>query len=299
MNLHRTAFPRGSARFRDASDSLVELGANSMKFHSFQSGYLHTVKFAYDLGHDVYRTGNVARSTERRIVNVLRGHGVPSFAIATSAVRDAQNSERLSTRMREELDLEMHVLSCFEESSLLARAFMRESPVLPALVVDIGGGSVEIVFLTRTKNLLWDSLPIGAIRLYHCWSSEGLSAMHAWIDGQLARASVVRTDEIFATGGTVKAMAAILGKTSFHRLDVVRLEEQVRRHGPPPGLKAPRAKVFLPGVILIRRLLEFVQAEALRYTGISVGRRALEEHLGARIPSVASRYFKRNAASGN
>lgn len=282
-----------------SSESVVEVGANSLKFHSLHSGYIHSVKYAYDLGHDVYRTGKVLPRTARRTVDIIRGHGIPSLAIATSAVRDAENSGGLCLRLRDELDLDLQILSCFEESSLLARAYLGRSNRLPALVVDIGGGSVEIVFLTRTKNILWDSLPIGAIRLYHGWKADGLSSMSDWIDRHLKNASIVTGDEIFATGGTVKAIAKTLKKTSFTHSDVHELEKRVRRDGPPPGLKPGRARVFFPGLILIRKLLEFVRAETLHHITISVGRRALEERLGKNIPSARSRYIRRSASSGN
>ncbi len=293
MNVNNTVRRDLSPQMPYGSESVVEIGANSLKFHSLHSGYIHTVKYPYDLGHDVYRTGNVSPRTARKIVDTIRGHGVPTFAIATSAVRDAENSGSLELRLRDELDLELRILSCFEESSLLARAFLGLSKRLPTLVVDVGGGSVEIVYLTRTKNILWDSLPIGAIRLYHGWKADGLSSMSDCIDRHLKKASIVMGDEIFATGGTVKAMVEILRKTSFNHHDVSELEERVRRDGPPPGLKRGRARVFFPGVVLVRKLFEFVRAETLHYVAISVGRRVLAERLGKIIPNARSHYFRR------
>ena len=271
--------------------SVVEIGANSLKFHGVQSGYIHTVKYPYDLGHEVYATGNMSRRTVRKVVDIVRGHGVPEVAIATSAVRDAENSGILVRRLREEFDLELHVLSCFEESSLLAKAYMERSKRLPAMAADIGSGSVEVVFVSRTKNLLWDSLPVGVIRLYHKWKADGLSGVNDWIDGHLLKASIVMADEVFATGGIVKTMARTLRKTTLSYTDVAELERRVWRDGPPSGLKAQRARVFFPGILLIRKLLEFLRAERLHYFDMSVGRRLLGERLGRPVPSVRSRYF--------
>ena len=286
MNVNNTVSRDLSPERPYGSGSALEIGANSLKFHSLHSGYFHTVKYPYDLGHEVYQTGNISARTARRIVDMVRGHGVPSFAIATSAVRDADNSRILSRRLRDELDIDLHVLSSFEESSLLARAYLARPQRLPALIMDIGGGSVEVVFLAKTRNILWDCLPIGVIRLYHSWIADGPSTMTDWIDAHLQKAAIVMADEIFATGGTVKAIAATLRTTTFNLRDVMELEARVRREGPPASLERGRARVFFPGVILIRKLLEFVRAERIHHLEISVGRRALEESFGAMIPTV-------------
>ena len=286
-----------SLETRDDSGGIVEIGANSLKFHCFYSGNIHTVKYVYDLGHEVYETGNVSQRTVRRIVAIIRRHGAPSFAIGTSAVRDAQNSKFLSRRLHDEFDLDLHILSCFEESSLLARAYMGHSKCRPALVMDIGGGSVESVFLTKTRNIVWDSLPIGVIQAHHRWKDDGLSAMNEWVDTHLRKASIVMAREIFATGGTVKAIARTLKKTTLNHRDLTELEARVTRHGAPPGLTPARARVLLPGVMVTRRLLEFVRAERMQYTGISIGRQALEECLRSVIPNARSRRVRRSSVS--
>ncbi len=297
MTVNNTARRDPALETRDGSGGIVEIGANSLKFHSFYAGHVHTVKYVYDLGHEVYETGNISQRTARGIVAIIRGHGAPSFAIATSAVRDAQNSRVLTRRLRDELDLDLHILSCFEESSLLARAYMGHSKSRPALIMDIGGGSVESVFLTKTRNLVWDSLPIGVIRVHHRWKHHGLSATNEWVDTHLRKASIVMAREIFATGGTVKAIARTLRKPTLNHRDLTELEARLTRHGAPAGMTPARARVLLPGVMVTRRLLEFVRADRVHYVGISIGRQALEECLGSVISNAGSRHVGRSSVS--
>jgi exopolyphosphatase/pppGpp-phosphohydrolase len=280
---------------------VLEFGAHSLKFHRLEDGYIRTVKYPYGLGHEVYGTGSISKATVGAIVNVLRTSDFqPAIAIATSAVREAQNATLLTRRLKNEFNLRVFILSCYEEASLLARGYLARSRKLPSMIADIGGGGVQIVYLTRSRNTVWDSLPLGAIHLYQRWKMAGLTAMSEWIDYVLEKATIVTAGEINATGGTAKAIAKTLGRTTLGYGEVAELEARVRREGPPLALKPERARVFFPGLILVRKLLEFVRANSLNYLSVSVGRQVLQESIGTEIFSPnSSGYLDLVGSRGN
>lgn len=276
MNVHDSSPEYTVLASESGSDlpaTVVELGAHSLKIHSLRAKVIHTRKFPYDLGREVFSTGRLSETTVRRVVEHTRLRGVyPITAIGTSALRDAENARELIHRLENGLGVTVYVLTCWEEASLLANGYLAASKRLPALIADIGGGSLQIVYLNRTRNVLWDSLPLGVIRVHHRFRTEGNSRASDWIDDKFARASVVMADEIYATGGTVKAIAKTLKRATVERHDVADLADRVRTEGPPAALNSSRARVFLAGLTVVRKLFEITRAQRIHYVDISVGR---------------------------
>jgi exopolyphosphatase / guanosine-5'-triphosphate,3'-diphosphate pyrophosphatase len=86
-------------------------------------------------------------------------------AIATSAVRDASNGEAFVAEMRERFALSARVLDGEEEARLTYRGATAERPPqLPTLVIDIGGGSTEMIVGTGSEIAFHASLQAGVVR---------------------------------------------------------------------------------------------------------------------------------------
>jgi exopolyphosphatase / guanosine-5'-triphosphate,3'-diphosphate pyrophosphatase len=86
-------------------------------------------------------------------------------AIATSAVRDASNGEAFVAELRERFALSARVLDGEEEARATYRgATIERPPEIPTLVIDIGGGSTELIVGTGTEVAFHDSLQAGVVR---------------------------------------------------------------------------------------------------------------------------------------
>ena len=263
---------------------VVEIGTHSLKFHQLDAETIRTVKYRYTLGHDVYSSGTISRPTMREVLFAIQQfRATRKILIATSAVRDAANRREFGQFLWNNLGLTVRVLPSWIETSLLASGYVAQSSQRPALVADIGGGSVELVFLNAMKAIFWTSLPLGAIRTYYGIDVKGLSKHEEDMEEAIRQSVVVTADEMYATGGTVKAVAKVLKKTTFSREDIERLEATVLLHGPPARLRPERAKVFYPGLLVMRKLLQHVQAERVHYLNISVGRVVLDSSPNARM----------------
>jgi exopolyphosphatase/guanosine-5'-triphosphate,3'-diphosphate pyrophosphatase len=122
------------------------------------------------LGEGVDRTGRLAEEPQRRVLDVLarfrRQIGdAPAAAVMTSAVRDAANGDAFAARVRDVLGFPARTLSGDEEARLtfLGATSLRDDDAR-VLVIDIGGGSTELV-LGDGERVRWhDSTQIGVVR---------------------------------------------------------------------------------------------------------------------------------------
>ncbi len=159
----------------------LDLGSNS--FHLLVAdvhpdGIFEAVTREKDmlrLGDEVARDGRISPATADRAVASIRRLRQLADALgaqeviakATSAIRSATNSSELVDRIEAETGVEVEVISGLEEARLIFAA-VRASLVLepaPALCIDIGGGSVEVM-IGDGAGLRWAaSLPLGVGRL--------------------------------------------------------------------------------------------------------------------------------------
>src|SRR5262249_51177946 len=88
-------------------------------------------------------------------------------AVATSAVREAENGAAFVRRTRRETGLTVKVVSGLEEARLIFRAAHHALGLEggPHLLLDVGGGSVELVLVHDGRPIWLRSLPLGAARL--------------------------------------------------------------------------------------------------------------------------------------
>src|SRR3954470_12323886 len=107
-------------------------------------------------------------SSLRRMQRIAASHGAtPVRAVATSAVREAQNAEVFLTRARREAKVNVEVISGLEEARLIHLGVLQAVPVFDQrmLLVDIGGGSTEFLVGQRGDVIDALSVKLGAIRL--------------------------------------------------------------------------------------------------------------------------------------
>ncbi|HEY0641950.1 MAG TPA: Ppx/GppA phosphatase family protein [Nocardioides sp.] len=190
------------------------------------------------LGQGVDETGILAEEALERtfaaideFAEVIRSHGVPPERVrfcATSATRDARNSAVFAEGVRRRLGVEPEVLSGDEEAALVfagAIAAQDPMPPEPVLVVDIGGGSTELV-LGEGEQRQAVSMDIGSVRLHerHLRSdpptAAEVAACVADIDRHLDTSGIPleRTRTVIGTSGTIKTLACgVMDLDSYDR----------------------------------------------------------------------------------
>ncbi len=188
------------------------------------------------LGQGVDATGSLADEALARTfaavdeyAALIAEHGVERLRFcATSATRDARNADVFTAGVRERLGVEPEVLSGDEEAALVfagATRTLRERLAPPVLVVDIGGGSTELVLGDEAADV-GVSMDIGAVRLHERHlhddppTREQVDACLADIDRHLVAGPVplAQAQSVIGTSGTIKTLAAgMLDLPSYDR----------------------------------------------------------------------------------
>ena len=106
-------------------------------------------------------------SVLKRFSNFAQTCGAPVRAIATSAVREALNKEEFLRRARIETGINIEIASGTEEARLIHLGVLQALPVIRKriLLLDIGGGSTEILVATGRRIFYSNSIKLGAVRL--------------------------------------------------------------------------------------------------------------------------------------
>src|SRR4051794_3993216 len=132
--------------------------------------------------------------TLTRFRRIAAGAGASIRAVATSAVREAENRDEFLRRARDEAGVEVEVIAGVEEARLIHLGVLQAVPVFDQrlLLVDIGGGSTEFLVGHRADVIDALSVKLGAIRLTdRFFSSEPLrsaqvEACRAYVRAYLA-----------------------------------------------------------------------------------------------------------------
>ncbi|MFC8840712.1 Ppx/GppA family phosphatase [Streptomyces griseoincarnatus] len=210
---------------------------------------------------------------------------------ATSAVRDARNADDVLGRVRAETGVELQVLSGAEEAKLTFLAARRwfgwSSGKL--LVIDIGGGSLEIAYGMDEEPDAAVSLPLGAGRLTAGWlpgdppEAEDVRSLRRHVRTEIARSvgdfsRFGAPDHVVATSKTFKQLARLAGAPgSAEGLYVQRelkresLEAWVPRlagmtaaeRAELPGVSEARAGQLLAGAMVAEGAMDLFGVERL------------------------------------
>lgn len=206
-------------------------------------------------------------------------------AIATSAVRDASNGEAFVAELRERFALSARVLDGEEEARLTYRgATAEQAPQLPTLVIDIGGGSTEMIIGTGAEIAFHTSLQAGVVRHTERHISgdpptavelEALADdIRALIEEALAAHTGARASAGTAVAGTPTSLSAVeLGLEPYdparvhgHVLSLETIQHLLSQFASAPlaervaipGLHPDRAPTIIAGcVILIEAMRAF------------------------------------------
>jgi exopolyphosphatase/guanosine-5'-triphosphate,3'-diphosphate pyrophosphatase len=127
------------------------------------------------LGEGVDSNGSLSQAAVERVFATLADYRAEidahtceaNLAVLTSAVRDAANGREFAARVREDYGLDACVLSGDEEAQLTFLGAMsgRPAPGEPTVVIDIGGGSTELVVGRGREAGFHVSLPVGVVRM--------------------------------------------------------------------------------------------------------------------------------------
>ncbi len=222
--------------------AVIDVGSNSVRLvlYHIEGRAIWTVfneKVLAGLGRDLTRSGTLspagvetALTALRRFAALLSASRPDSLiAVATAAVRDADDGFSFRQRVRRETELELRILSGPEEARFAALGVLSGAPDSEGIVADLGGASLELTRLASGAPGEGVSLPLGPFSMAS--GARGDVAGHRrTIDAHLAPlAAAYRAHSLNLVGGAWRNLALLHMKMTAYPLGVVHQYRMSRR----------------------------------------------------------------------
>ena len=302
---------------------VIDIGSNAVRLalrdNASHSGALKTWREPLRLWTDSFSEGQIS---EEKILELERlfekfharfqDYGVDKYkAVATSALRDAENCDDVIRRVFEHSQLKIDLIDGVEESRLVHSAVSKSVQLKGSrsLIIDIGGGSVEVIISEGEKIQFVQSLCLGTVRLLQKIKNEKdpqkylAKKIRKKIDKTLDGYQDFFVDSqipviFIGTGGNLKSIEKLTieifkdmkkGFLSFERIQHLEellfsmsYNERVKKL----NLRADRADVILPAIVTVRELMSYFQLETLEVPKVG-----LKEGLMVNFDQLETRSF--------
>ena len=303
--------------------AVIDLGSNSWRLvvYTYSPGaWWKRTDELYEtvrIGAGLAATGRLGREAIDRGLETLavfdrfcRAAGLSAsevHAIATSAIRDAANGAEFLRAAEEQVGLDIEVLSAEDEARYGYIAAVNTTTITDGVVLDLGGGSMQLIQVKDRRATALTSFPLGAVRMTERFLADGGPAKRK--DMRRLRAYVAQTLDgvpwlgssgrrLVAIGGAVRNLAAAAGRLAGQAdlgvqgfvLSAETLDELVRRlaalpaaeRGSMPGIKPGRGDIILAGALVLASVLEVGGFDGIEVTeaglreGLFLGRTLLD-----------------------
>jgi exopolyphosphatase/guanosine-5'-triphosphate,3'-diphosphate pyrophosphatase len=284
--------------------AVIDIGTNSIRMllAEVKDGEIKNSTKVLEMtriGKGVNKTKRLSDDAMDRSIDALRkfkdlaiDYGASEIkAIATSAVRDALNKDEFITRVKEELGMEIDVISGEKEAELgfAGVIYGNMSKSQDILVIDIGGGSTEFIIGVGNEIKYRTSIDVGAVRMTDKHistdpiSDDEFNNLAQNIE-KILRDVIVKIkeyniEEVFGIGGTVTTLAAIdqnldiydRNKVHNYKLKTYEIEDMIDRfkslnndaRKKIKGLQPKRADIILAGSIILYEILKALGVEQI------------------------------------
>jgi len=309
----------------------IDIGSNAMRMRVAAVGEDGHIKIifahreAVRLGQDAFTTGVLSEATIARTETAfthfrsyLDRYPIEKLRVTgTSALRDASNADELISRIRDKVGIDIEVISGDEEGSLIHHAIYQRLPQMRkkrVLLIDIGGGSVEVSLCVRGAIVALESFRMGTVRLlnlfhaadnpeaFHHLLHEYIATMRNKVKQEIAHHKI---DCCIGTGGNIECLAelavTLLEQDHDDRLDYLALDQICDRLEAMPyqdridrlQLRPDRADVIVPAALVVKSMMELVGDVPLLVPGVGLAEGVLVNLLAPHLADVTT--MKRQA----
>jgi exopolyphosphatase/guanosine-5'-triphosphate,3'-diphosphate pyrophosphatase len=232
-----------------------------------------------------------------RMAQIAQTHKAQHLrAVATSATREAANADEFLTEVAARTGVEIEVISGIEEARLIYLGILQALPVFDqrCLLIDIGGGSTELLIGERGEMLTARSFKLGAVRLTDRFFTGGRivgNAVEACRD--YLRSVLVHFDAevaeygystVVASSGTAETLARMIhaqrggnsqrtyNNMEFTRSEVTEITALISgavdsaERSRLPALEASRADIAVAGALILEQILERYEIPAVTFS---------------------------------
>jgi exopolyphosphatase/guanosine-5'-triphosphate,3'-diphosphate pyrophosphatase len=211
-----------SSKARLKRIGVIDVGSNSVRLVVFDGmarspAYFYNEKVLCGLGAGLSETGRLSPKGWVRALSALRRFAALAermelsglIAVATAAVREAQDGPAFCDEVERETGLQLHVASGSEEARLAAKGVLLGWPDADGLVCDMGGASMELAHLSGGEIEACGTSPLGPLQLADIADAakrekaikKGVKALRKAVPGDAPR--------LFLVGGSWRAIARL------------------------------------------------------------------------------------------
>ena len=298
MTIHALAIDIGSNAVRAAVGELTSDGKLNI---------LQELRGAVRLGREVFSQGVVSEDTIKALIDSLSKfqkagselNVTVTRAVATSAMREVRNQKEVLDRITKELRLPIEIISGEEEARLVS-GIVRANLDLSskrAVLIDIGGGSMEISLLDDGEIILSESVKVGSVRMLGIKPALLPRMVTQYSRNLLSRVKEQletdrKLDLVIGCGGNCETLlnlrTTMLKKndssTSISLAEMKQILEvllplSVSERSEKYGLRIDRADVIIPAAIVLAHALETIGGKALEIPRVGLKEGVLLELL--------------------
>ncbi len=308
--------------------AIADIGSNSARMVVVQrSGDYGLVpvsesKVLLRLQREVGDSGELTPHAMKRLISVVKDFRLVAasagaddiVAVATSAIRNTADPDAVVRKVHEETGVEIRVMSGEEEAAATFKGAISSLPIKAGVVIDIGGGSMEIVEFSDRRAERTVTLPLGALKLGDRFlttgsvSSDELDRLSKHVRKKLSAAGIDQAKggiHLVGTGGTVRNAGKIdrrrtgkrFGRLHGHSVDLDSMEEMVGLLSPMtlsdlrqvPGLNPERSDSIVGGLAALAATIRHMGGDSLLVSGAGLREGLALEFFGVgNGPSIAS-----------
>ena len=282
--------------------AVVDLGSNAVRLQIADAQRDGTLtvraedRAAVRLGSQVFRTGRLSSEAiaacavaMQRFAKLAQRAGARRIrAVATSAVREASNREQLLRAVRAASGLSVEVVSGAEEARLVCLGILQGAPPSErALLLDIGGGSTEVISARGEEPESAWSLPLGSVRLTEFFvKSDPIGRKETRLLDEAIQDGLTQVDPLLVgrhrrlvgAAGTTGAVAQLVrrlsaapggsGPVSHEQVDEVldQLRDTTTKQRRKLGVDESRVDIMYAGTAILDGVMRKLRVEEMEIT---------------------------------
>jgi exopolyphosphatase/guanosine-5'-triphosphate,3'-diphosphate pyrophosphatase len=263
---------------------VIDVGTNAAKLkickvNSEEISTLYQTRIPLRLGDDVFDNERISETKKEQFIHTIQAFYSTCLAfevdkiraVATSAMRIAQNAEEIIREIKSNVKLDLEVISGDEEARLIQEglSLLDFDKTKPYLIIDVGGGSTEISVFQNEEKIAAKSFELGAIRLLRHKENETIwQDLTDWLTNSIGIEQEIR---VFGTGGNINKVHKILATSNSDQISLFKIKELHQEMFPLTfqermtkfDLKVDRADVIVPAMEIFIFILEKLQVNSI------------------------------------
>ena len=263
---------------------VIDVGTNAAKLkickvNSEEISTLYQTRIPLRLGDDVFDNERISETKKEQFIHTLQAfystclafEGDKIRAVATSAMRIAENAQEIIREIKSNVKLDLEVISGDEEARLIQEglSLLDFDKTKPYLIIDVGGGSTEISIFENGEKIAAKSFELGAIRLLRHKENQTIwQDLTDWLTNSIEIEHEIR---VFGTGGNINKVHKILATSNSDQISLFKIKELHQEMFPLTfqermtkfDLKVDRADVIVPAMEIFIFIMEKLKVNSI------------------------------------